>query len=160
MSAGAVRPHEVALQGAGAETEESRRYPPVAEVAVASIILMLAGGILMAARLPKPPNLTVPSILVALGGLLTLGDLVVLSRLRPFAWGTFWLVLKWALLAYVVISGLLLYVFAINHTTGATLGVLIATLVVFAIDVPVILAFTVARYTGPVTWGKGRAASH
>lgn len=136
---------DVALHGATAEVPE-RRLPPVAEVAVVSIVLMLAGGILMASQMPKPPSLVGPGILVAVGGVMTLGDLLVLSRVKPFAWATFWLVMKWALVAYGVISGLLLYVFILNHTRGASLAVLIATLIVFAIDVPTILAFTVARF--------------
>jgi len=37
-------------------------------------------------------------------------------------------------------------VFVYDHTPGSTLGVLIATLVVFAVDVPLVLAFTVAWF--------------
>ncbi len=53
---------------------------------------------------------------------------------------------RWALLAYVVIASLLGFVFVYDHTQGVTLAVLILTLVVFALDVPAIIAFTVARY--------------
>lgn len=53
---------------------------------------------------------------------------------------------RWALLAYVVIAGILVFVFVYDHTRGSTLAVLILTLVVFALDVPTIMAFTVARY--------------
>ena len=78
--------------------------------------------------------------------------MALLSRVRPFAWGTFFLVARWALLAYVVIAGLLGFVFVYDHTRGATLVVLVLTLVVFALDVPTIVAFTVARYdSGPST---------
>jgi hypothetical protein len=123
-----------------------RRLPPVAEIALGSIVLMLIGGIYLASHLPKTPPLGIPTGLVVAGGVLTLADLVVLSRIRPFAWSTFFLVVRWALLAYLVIAGVLLFVFVHNHAGGATLAVLAATLVVFAVDVPTILAFTVARY--------------
>lgn len=126
-----------------------RKPPPIAETAVVSICLMLIGGIYLAAQLPGHPGLVVPVALVAAGGLLTVVDMVMLSRLRPFAWKTFFLVMKWALLAYVVIAGMLEFVFIRDHTPGSTMAVLTATLVVFAIDVPTILAFTVARFADP-----------
>ena len=123
-----------------------RRLPPVAELAVASVALMLSGGVYLAAHLPSPPPLGPAIGLLAGGGALTACAIALLSRIRPFAWGTFFLVARWALLAYVVIAGLLGFVFVYDHTRGATLVVLILTLVVFALDVPVIMAFTVARY--------------
>jgi hypothetical protein len=123
-----------------------RRLPPIAEVAVVSIALMLVGGIYLAAHLPNRPSLGVPVALVIAGGVLTLADMVMLSRIRPFAWSTFFLVIRWALLAYLVIAGTLEFVFVFDHTPSTTMVVLTATLVVFAVDVPTILAFTVARY--------------
>lgn len=131
-----------------------RKLPPIAETAVVSICLMLIGGIYLAAQLPGHPGLIVPLALVVVGGLLTLGDLVLLSRIRPFAWASFFLVMKWALLAYVVIAGMLEFVFIRDHTPGSTMAVLTATLVVFAIDVPTILAFTVARFAEPEPTGS------
>jgi hypothetical protein len=126
-----------------------RKLPPIAEIAVVSIAMMLVGGIYLAAQLPGHPGLVVPGALVAAGAAATAADLAWLSRIRPFAWPTFFLVLRWGLLAYVVIAGLLGYVFIRDHTPGATAAVLVATLAVFAIDVPVILAFTVARFQDP-----------
>jgi hypothetical protein len=123
-----------------------RRLPPVAELLVASLALMLSGGVYLAAHLPRQPPLAPAVGLLAGGGLLTFAAIVLLSRVRPFAWGTFFLVARWALLAYVVIAGILVFVFVYDHTRDSTLAVLILTLVVFALDVPTIMAFTVARY--------------
>ncbi len=123
-----------------------RRLPPVAELLVLSVALMLAGGVYLAAHLPHPPPLGPAVALVAAGAVSTIAAVALLSRVRPFAWGTFFLVARWALLAYVVIAGLLGFVFVFDHTAGATLGVLVVTLVVFALDVPAVIAFTVARY--------------
>jgi hypothetical protein len=48
-----------------------------------------------------------------------------------------------------VISGLILYAFLQNHVKGGTLVVLAASLAVFAIHVPTLVGFTVARYSDP-----------
>ena len=123
-----------------------RRLPPVAELAVGSLALMLAGGVYLAAHLPRHPPLgPVVGLLVA-GTVLTSVALVLLSRLRPFAWRTFFLVARWALAAYAVITGVGVFIFVYDHTGGSTLVVLVLSLVVFAIDVPTVIAFTVARY--------------
>ncbi len=124
----------------------SRRLPPVAELAVASVSLMLASGVYLAAHLPTPPPLTPAVVLCAVGAALSVSAVALLSRIRPFAWHTFFQVARWALVAYVAIAGLLVFVFIYDHTRGATLGVLIASLGVFALDVPLVIAFTVARY--------------
>ena len=123
-----------------------RRLPPVAELAVGSLALMLAGGVYLAAHLPRHPPLgPVVGLLVA-GAVLTSVALVLLSRLRPFAWRTFFLVARWALAAYAVITGVGVFIFVYDHTGGSTLVVLVLSLIVFAIDVPTVIAFTVARY--------------
>ncbi len=144
----AARPERIA-QRAGdgtVSTAIQHRLPPVAELTVGSVALMLSGGVYLAAHLPQPPPLAPAIGLLAAGGVLTISAMVLLSRVRPFAWRTFFQVARWALAAYMVIAGLLAFVFIYDHTRGATLAVLVLTLVVFAIDVPVVIAFTVARY--------------
>lgn len=79
----------------------------------------------MASHLPARPPLVVPVSPVAAGGFLTVVAAVLLARILPFAWRTFFLVMHWALLAYFVIGALLAFVFVHNHVTGSTLGVLI-----------------------------------
>lgn len=124
----------------------TRRLPPVAELAVASMALVIVGGIWMASHLPAHPPLA-PSVgLLAGGAALLLVAVGLLTRVRPFAWDRVFLVARWALLAYVVIAGMLEFVFVRDGTRGSTLAVLTLMLVVFAADVPVILGFTVGRY--------------
>lgn len=123
-----------------------RRLPPIPELIVASVALMLSGGVYLAAHLPSPPPLGPAVALLAAGAACTVAAIGLLFRVRRFAWGTFFRVVRWALLAYVVIAGLLGFVFVYDHTKGATLAVLVLTLVVFALDVPTVMAFTVARY--------------
>jgi hypothetical protein len=136
-------------QGPPAGTATTRKLPPIAEIAVGSIVLMLTGGVYLAAHLPGHPALAVPIALVAAGALATAADVVLLSRIQPFAWPVFFLVFRWALVAYLVIAGILGFVFVHDHTPAATMAVLAATLAVFAVDVPLILAFTVARFQDP-----------
>ena len=123
-----------------------RGLPPIAALVVVSLAVMLSGGVYLAAHLPSPPPLAPAIGLLAAGAALTVVALVFLVRVRPFAWDTFFLVARWAVLAYLVIAGLLGFVFVFDHTKGATLVVVILTLAVFALDVPTVIAFTVARY--------------
>ncbi|MDA8311102.1 MAG: hypothetical protein M0Z46_10925 [Actinomycetota bacterium] len=136
--------------GSQGATVLTRRLPPIAELVVGSLALMLTGGVYLAAHLPHPPPLAPAVALLAAGAVLTVVAVVLLARIRPFAWRTFLAVARWALLAYAVIAGLLAYVFVDDGTRGATLAVLVLTLAVFAVDVPAVIAFTVARYDEPV----------
>lgn len=132
--------------GGAPSSPATRRLPPVAELTVLSVALMLTGGVYLASHLPTLPPLAPAIGLLAAGGALTVVALILLSRIHPFAWGTFFLVARWSFAAYVVIAGILGFVFIFDHTRGSTLTVLLLTLVVFAFDVPMIIAFTVARY--------------
>jgi hypothetical protein len=124
----------------------ARRLPPVDVVAVTSMALVIITGIYLAAHLPRTAPLGLPVGLLTAAWALLLGDMAVLSRLRPFAWTVFRRVAGWALLAYAVIAGLLELVFLLDHTRGAMLVMLTLSLVVFAIDIPLLFGFSVARY--------------
>jgi hypothetical protein len=50
------------------------------------------------------------------------------------------------LLSYVIAAGLIEFAFVRDHTRGGPLVVLTAMLVLFAVDVPLIISFTVARF--------------
>jgi hypothetical protein len=50
------------------------------------------------------------------------------------------------LLANSIIAAMIEYVFLRNNTSGGPLVVLTLSLIVFALNVPVLIAFTVARY--------------
>jgi hypothetical protein len=123
--------------------------PPVHELSVASMGLVIVGGILMAAHLPGRPPLGAPIAFLVAACALLAASLFSLSRARPFDWRTFRVVGSWTLLAYLVIAGMLEYVFVFDHTRGAALLVLSLMLLVFAVDIPIVLAFSVARYQHP-----------
>ena len=125
-------------------TEE--RLPPVTEIGMASMALIIAAGIYLSAHLPRHVSITPAAVLLALSALLLAGNLFALSRVRNFAWSQFFAVARWALLAYVVIAGMIEYAFLRDHLRGGALVVLTLSLVVFAVHVPVLIGFTVARY--------------
>jgi hypothetical protein len=116
---------------------------------MASLALIVAGGIYLSAHIPKHVPLTPAIILLAASAVLMVGNLASLARVRGFAWDRFFQVGKWSLLAYVVIAGLIEYAFLQNHVKGGVLVVLTLSLAVFAIHVPALVGFTVARYDQP-----------
>lgn len=126
-----------------------RRLPPIAQLTVCSLALVVIGGILMASYAPRQPPLAVPAALAAVSAVLTLTSGLLLSRLEQFAWPRFFLAFRWALLAYVISAGMIGFAFVRDHTRGAPLALVIVMLVIFALDVPVVIAFTVARYSSP-----------
>ena len=123
-----------------------RRLPPVTALGMTSLSLIVAAVIYMSAHLPKHVPLGPAVALLALSALLLAGNVIALAKTEGFAWDRFIEVGTWALLAYSFIAGMIEYVFLRNDTSGATLVVLTLSLVVFALTVPVLIAFTVARY--------------
>jgi hypothetical protein len=122
------------------------RLPPVTQIGMASLALIVAGGIYLSAHLPNKVPLAPAVILLALSALLLAGNLVAIRRIEGFAWGRFVDVAKWALLAYAITAGLIEYAFVRNDLTGGPLVVLTLSLVVYAVHVPMLIGFTVARY--------------
>jgi hypothetical protein len=122
------------------------KLPPVTELGVVSMALIVAGGISIAARLPGDVPLTLPVLFLAASALVMLANLAALARVEGFNWPVFVDVAKWALVAYAVIAGMLEFVFLHNGTSGGVLVVLTLSLVVYAVHVPLLIGFTVARY--------------
>jgi hypothetical protein len=126
-----------------------RRLPPVTQVAMTSLALIVAGGIYLSSHLPKHVPLAPAVVLLALSAALMAVNIISLTRVEGFPWERFFAVAKWSLLAYAVIAGLIEYAFVRNHVRGGALVVLTLSLAVFAIHVPTLLGFTVARYHEP-----------
>jgi hypothetical protein len=123
-----------------------RKLPPVTEIGAASMIAIAGGVIYLAAYLPKHAPLWFAVVLLGVAAALQVVNAVLLSRLPGFAWATFFQVGRWALLAYAVIAGMIEYAFIYDHTRGAQLVVMTLMLALFMLNVPVLIAFTVARY--------------
>ncbi len=125
------------------------RRPPIWELGVACLACTVISTIWLASYIPNTPN-TIPSyVLLAIGTLCVVGQLVLVGGLGNFSRASFHEVSGWALAAYVVIGGMIEYVFLRNHVRGEELGLLTWGLALFVVDVPLILGFSVARYQPP-----------
>jgi hypothetical protein len=136
--------HDVGIAATG-----ERRLPPVTQLATVSLALIVAGGIYLSAHLPRHVPVGPAVALLAASALVLAANIFSLSRVRDFNWSRFFEVGKWSLLAYAVIAGMIEYVFLRNHVRGGALVVLTLSLVVFAVHVPMLVGFTVARYADP-----------
>lgn len=123
-----------------------RKFPPISEISVAILALVIVGGIYMASHLPNPVSLAPAVTLTTIAAILLVINIVLLSRIKNFAWKTFFLVAKWSLLAYLIIAGILEYVFINDGTRGSVLALMSSTLVIFAINIPILFGFTVAHF--------------
>ena len=123
-----------------------RKLPPVTEIGAASMIAIAGGVIYLAAYLPKHAPLWFALVLLAVAAGLQVTNAVLLSRIEDFAWERFFQVGKWALVAYALIAGMIEFAFVYDHTRGPQLVVMTAMLALFMLNVPVLIAFTVARY--------------
>jgi hypothetical protein len=133
----------------GAERVLNRKYPPFTELAMASLALIVIGGIYLSAHLPQHVPLgPAVGLLVASAALVGV-NIYLLTRVRDFAWDRFFEVAKWSLLAYCIIAAMIEYAFVRDHVGGGALVVLTLSLAVFAVHVPALVGFTVARYYDP-----------
>jgi hypothetical protein len=124
----------------------NRRVPPVTALGMASIAFVAGGVSYLAAYLPARAPLG-PAIGLEVAAVAVLAaSVVLLLRQDDFAWWRFSQVAGWALVAYVVIAGMIEYAFIYDHTRGAVLVLLTLMLATFTVNVPILLAFTVARF--------------
>ena len=134
-----------------------RRLPPVTELGMASLALIVAGGIYLSSHIPNHVPLTPAVVLLAASVALLITNLVLLARVGEFDWPRFFQVGKWSLLAYTVIGGMIEYVFLRNHLKGGPLVVLTLSVAVFSVHVPILVGFTVARFYNPEESAAGTA---
>jgi len=122
------------------------KLPPITQIAVFSFALVIAAGIWIVAHLPKHVPIGPSVVLIALSALLIGLNVLLLTRIEGFEWDRFFGVAKWSFVAYLIISALLEFVFIHDGTRGAELVVLTLSLVIFAVHVPLLMGWTVARY--------------
>lgn len=129
-----------------AATTGERSFPPIAWLTTSALALVIIGGILVASYAPRHAPLGVVGALLGVALAVMVVAVVLLTRLREFAWSTFVTVFKWTLLAYVIEAGVIEFAFVHGHTRGATLALVTGMLVIFGVSVPTTVAFTTARY--------------
>ncbi len=128
------------------ESLVNRKLPPVTEVGAASLAAIVVGVIYSASYLPKHAQTGIAVAILCVAVALLLVNAFLLARIDGFAWDRFRQVAAWALLAYVIIGGMIEYAFVYDHTRGTQLVILTAMLALFVLNVPVLIGFTVARY--------------
>jgi len=141
----------VTVVGAGADgamgaTDEPGPLPPVMQLGIGALALVVISGIYLAATAARNPNLAVPIVVLAVAAVLIGVAAIRLAMLKRFAWGKFRMVFGWALLEYAVIASMLIYVFTYDHTPARIEALFIVSLVLFAVDIPMMFAFSVARF--------------
>jgi hypothetical protein len=125
-------------------TEE--RYPPITQLGMLSLALIVAGGIYLSSHIPQHVPLAPAIALLVASTLVLVMNYVLLRRVPDFAWNRFFQVGRWALLAYAITAGMIEYAFVRNHLSGGPLVILTLSLAVYAVQVPTLIGFTVARY--------------
>ena len=128
------------------ESLVDRKLPPVTEIGAAAMVAVAIGVIFNAAYLPKHAPTSVAIAILIVAAALEATNLFLVSRIQDFAWNRFKQVAGWFLVAYAVIAGMIEYAFVYDDTRGTQLVILTLMLVLFMLNVPVLAAFTVARY--------------
>jgi hypothetical protein len=128
------------------ESMVDRKLPPVTEIGAASMAAVAVGIIYNASYLPKHAQTGVAIAILVVAAALQLANAFLLSRIKDFAWDRFKQVAAWSLLAYAIIAGMIEYAFVYDDTRGTQLVILTSLLVLFMVNVPVMIGFTVARY--------------
>ncbi len=123
-----------------------RKFPKAVETVMVSLAAVVVGGVWLGSHAPRRPQLALPTVLLVVAAALLVIGITMVSRVAGFSWNTFVRVGRWALLAYIIAAGMIEFAFVRNHTRGAPLAVVTGMLVVFALDVPFLIATTVARY--------------
>jgi len=134
---------EAGRAGAG---RQELKLPPVGLVGTLALGLAISGVTYLTSSLPEEPSLAPAIGLLAAAAAAVMANAVALARVRGFAWRIFFIVGGWTLLGYGLVSGLLTFVLIYNHLPARQLAFQIATLSVLAVDIPMMLAFSVARY--------------
>jgi hypothetical protein len=127
-------------------TVERRGFPPAAPLLASSLVLVIIGGIWMAAYFPRRASLLLPGALGAGGAAATVTAFALLVRHAGFHWQVFLRVVRWAGLAYIIVAGLIEFAFVHNGARGGPLALVTVMLALFAVDVASIIAVTVAQY--------------
>ena len=124
-----------------------KKLPPISELSVLVLAVIVAGGVYLAAHLPKHATLVPTTIAVVVAGTIVLVNIFLLLQIKEFDWKVFTTVAKWTLVAYGLFAAALEYIFIKDGSRGGVLVLMTATLIIFAINLPIHFGFTVARYS-------------
>lgn len=123
-----------------------KTLPPIIEIGCVAMVLCIAGVIYLTSYSPRTPSLGPAIALIIAAGIVVLVNAAILARIPGFNWPLFWRVGWWTLVGYAVIAGMLMFTFIYDKLPTGQLSLLVGTLAVFAVDIPIMLAFSVARF--------------
>ena len=126
-----------------------RAEPRVTELGMLSIGFVAAGVIYLAAYLPKRAPLAPAVVLLAAAVAVLALNAFLVARRPGFAWRRFRQVAGYALIAYVVIAGMIEFAFVYDHTHGVVLVIMTLLLATFTLNVPLLDGYTTARFENP-----------
>jgi len=127
--------------------QSERKAPPCDMVCVGIMALVLATAVYLIGFLPHKPTLVPAWIMLGIAVVLLLAVVILLfSNKDTINFHMFGKVFKWMLLAYVVISGMLGSIVFVNRMPADIVATAVVAMVLFAIDIPLLVAFTVAKY--------------
>ena len=137
---------EAGAPGAGEPYLGDTSRSPVVGCMLASIVCAFLSVGIIAAYLPRPVPLSWSvGFLLASAALLAVA-LVFLLRRRNFAWRLFFAVARWVLVLTLVFAGMAVYVFVSDGTPATTMAIMAVVLLLTAVDIPVLIGFSVARH--------------
>jgi hypothetical protein len=131
------------------DAKPAASLPPTTELAIATMLLVIVGTIFVVGYMPRQAPLWIPIATIVAAAAIMIVNVYLLSQVKAFAWRSFFTVGRYALLAYIVIAGMLEFVFVFDGTPGTTLILLTLMLIIYAVDIPLLFAFSVARYQPP-----------
>jgi hypothetical protein len=119
---------------------------PIVTASIASIVFaFLAVGIL-ASYLPRTPPLGWSVGCLAISAVLFVVAVGLIARLHTFAWPLFFRVARWVSVLPAVFAATAIFVFVADGTKGAPLAIMITVLLLASANIPLVVAFSVARH--------------
>ena len=122
------------------------RLPRVDVVGGIAMALTAASVIYIAATIGRHVTLVPSIVLTSAASVALLAAFLLLATARGFAWHTFRRVAGWTLVAYLVIAGMLEYVFLYDDMRGGRLALMTLALLIFALSVPLEVGYGTARF--------------
>ena len=119
---------------------------PIVGCTIGSIVCAFLAVGIIAAYLPQAVPLMWPMVFLGVSGALLVAALILLARLRHFAWSLFFAVARWIIVLTAVFVAMTVFVFVVDGTDGLTLTVMAIVLILTAINVPILVGFSVARH--------------
>jgi dolichyl-phosphate-mannose--protein O-mannosyl transferase len=119
---------------------------PIVTCTIGSIVSAFLAVGFLAAYLPQQPPLAIPIALLLLSVVLLIAAVAFMRQLRNFAWALFFSVARWVLVLTLTFAVMAEFVFLYDRTPAGPLAIMTVVLILAAVNVPILMAFSVARH--------------